>query len=61
MKIALPILLAAGVAGAALAQSRPESILPPGFGEPAPPPPPPPSRPTPPADAPSTPAAPANP
>ena len=32
------ILLAAGVAGAALAQSTPESILPPGFGDPAPPP-----------------------
>ena len=37
MKLALPILLAASVAGAALAQSAPESILPPGFGDPAPP------------------------
>ena len=39
MKLALPILLAASVAGAALAQDTPESILPPGFGDPAPPPP----------------------
>ena len=37
MKRALPILLAASVAGAALAQSSPESILPPGFGDPVPP------------------------
>ncbi len=36
--LTLSVLLAAGVAGAALAQSRPESILPPGFGDPAPPP-----------------------
>ncbi|MCY7339669.1 MAG: hypothetical protein LH465_06930, partial [Sphingomonas bacterium] len=36
------IALAAGVAaaGAGFAQERPESILPPGFGDPAPPPPP---------------------
>ncbi|HXG98784.1 MAG TPA: hypothetical protein VNI79_00005, partial [Sphingomicrobium sp.] len=39
-RIALLSALAAGAAGAALAQSQPESILPPGFGEPAPPPPP---------------------
>jgi len=38
-RLALLIALAAGAAGAALAQSQPESILPPGFGEPAPPPP----------------------
>jgi len=37
-RLALLIALAAGAAGAALAQSQPESILPPGFGEPAPPP-----------------------
>ena len=37
MKGALSILLAASVAGAALAQSTPESILPPGFGDPVPP------------------------
>ena len=34
MKRALLILLAASVAGAALAQDIPESILPPGFGDP---------------------------
>jgi hypothetical protein len=39
LRLALPILLAAGVAGAAIAQSVPESILPPGFGDPVPPPP----------------------
>ena len=32
--LTLSVLLAAGVAGAALAQSQPESILPPGFGDP---------------------------
>lgn len=37
VRVALPILFAAGVAGAAIAQSTPESILPPGFGDPAPP------------------------
>ena len=36
-RLALLALLAAGVAGAALAQETPESILPPGFGDPAPP------------------------
>lgn len=39
-RLALLIALAAGAAGAALAQSEPESILPPGFGDPAAPPPP---------------------
>jgi hypothetical protein len=36
VRLALPILLAASAAGAGIAQSVPESILPPGFGEPAP-------------------------
>ncbi len=35
--LTVSVLLAAGVAGAAIAQSQPESILPPGFGDPAPP------------------------
>jgi len=52
MKLALPILLAASVAGAALAQSTPESILPPGFGDPVPP------APAPAPTSPDTPAAP---
>jgi len=54
MKLALPILLAASVAGAALAQSTPESILPPGFGDPVPPAPAPAPAPT----SPDTPTAP---
>ena len=37
MKLSLSVLLAASVAGAAIAQSQPESILPPGFGDPLPP------------------------
>ena len=40
MKLSLSVLLAASVAGAAIAQSQPESILPPGFGDPLPPAPP---------------------
>jgi len=40
---ALSILLLGTVAGAAIAQSQPESILPPGFGDPPPPPAPPPA------------------
>ena len=43
VKLALSVLLAASVAGAAIAQSQPESILPPGFGDPSPPPAPPPT------------------
>ena len=39
-RVALLVALAAGAAGAAIAQSQPESILPPGFGQPATPPPP---------------------
>ena len=53
MKRALSILLAASVAGAALAQSSPESILPPGFGDPVPPTP----APTPTTPSPQSPAA----
>jgi hypothetical protein len=52
VRLALPILLAASAAGAGLAQSVPESILPPGFGEPAPAP----AQPAP--TAPASPAAP---
>jgi hypothetical protein len=50
----LAVLFAAGVAGAALAQSSPESILPPGFGDPVP-------APTAPAPKPPTAATPASP
>ena len=52
MKLALSILLAASVAGVAIAQSQPESILPPGFGDPAPPAPPSTTTPATPAPAP---------
>ena len=52
---ALSAALAVGVAGVALAQSRPESILPPGFGEP---PPPAPQQPAPQAPGTTAPAAP---
>ena len=59
MKLTLSILLAASVAGVAIAQSQPESILPPGFGDPAPPAPPPTTTtpsPTAPATAPASPS-----
>ncbi|MCY7398252.1 MAG: hypothetical protein LH466_05375 [Sphingomonas bacterium] len=52
MKLTLSILLAASVAGAAIAQSQPESILPPGFGDPPPPAPPPNTTPATPTPAP---------
>jgi len=51
-KLALSILLAASVAGAAMAQSQPELILPPGFGDPVAPAPPPPTTPASPTPAP---------
>ncbi len=46
-RIALAVLFAASVAGAAIAQSQPESILPPGFGDPPAPTPAPTPTPTP--------------
>lgn len=58
VRLALPILLAASVAGAAIAQSVPESILPPTFNEPVPAPPrPQPAQPAPGTPAPATPPA----
>ncbi|MDQ3077513.1 MAG: hypothetical protein M3Q83_01570 [Pseudomonadota bacterium] len=53
-RLALLIALAATAGGAAIAQDQPESILPPGFGEPAAPPPPPVSAPAQQAPAPAT-------